>query len=246
MFNKRIKNTNSFLFLMRIIFVEAKSRQDLLMPKSVLNKIRDLGKNIGLVTTVQHAHKIRELKEQLESIGKNVFLAKGSLTKHKAQILGCDVTAAISIKDKVDFFIYVGSGRFHPIEVAFRTKKKVFVYNPYSKKLGAIDEKDIKKYEARIRAGRIAFLEAENIGLLVSQKPGQKKLGLVLELKEKIKRKGKNAFILLFDTLDFSQLENFPFIDCFINTACPRMIDDYDKFPRPVVNYEFITEFLNS
>ena len=35
--------------------------------------------------------------------------------KYKAQILGCDTTAAEKIKDKVDAYLYIGTGKFHPI-----------------------------------------------------------------------------------------------------------------------------------
>jgi len=42
------------------------------------------------------------------------------------------------------------------------------------------------------------------------------------------------------DTLDFSQLENFNFVECFVNTACPRLIDDYDKFHKAILNIDYI------
>ena len=40
------------------------------------------------------------------------------------------------------------------------------------------------------------------------------------------KKKDKNYFIFAFDTLNISDLENFPFIDCWVNTACPRIADE--------------------
>jgi len=43
---------------------------------------------------------------------------------------------------------------------------------------------------------------------------------------------------LLYDDLDWGSLENFPFIECFVNTMCPRIAyDDYHKLPKPVVDY---------
>jgi len=48
--------------------------------------------------------------------------------------------------------------------------------------------------------------------------------------------KDKEVYLFISDTVDFSQLENFPFIDCWVNTACSRIMDDMEKFPRPLVD----------
>lgn len=241
---KIIKGGISSCTVMRVVYVEAKSDVDLLLSPEALQSVKGLPEKIGLVTTVQHYHKMKELKEQLESIGKKVFIGKGVRARHKAQILGCDVNAASSVMNKVDFFIYIGTGRFHPIAVYLETEKPVYVYNPFTKVFKKLDEQEVKKYQGHIKAGITAFLEAEKIGILMSEKSGQNNLKLALSLKDKLKRKGKEVYILAFDTLDFSQLENFPFIDCFVNTACPRLIDDYSKFPKPVVNASDILNFL--
>jgi len=49
------------------------------------------------------------------------------------------------------------------------------------------------------------------------------------EIKKKLEEKGKRCFIFVFDTLDANEMENFPFIDFWVNTACPRIADDKDK-----------------
>ena len=229
---------------MKIVYIEARSNIGLLLPYNILEKLKSLPDRVGLVTTVQHYHKIRELKEQLESVGKEVFLGKGNRTKHEAQILGCDVAAASKINDKVDFFIYIGTGRFHPIAVYLATEKLIYTYDPFTQSFKELDISEVKKYKGHVKAGIVNFLEAKRIGILMSEKLGQNNKKLALELKKKLQEKGKEAYILAFDTLDFSQLENFPFIDCFVNTACPRLIDDYSKFPKPVVNAENIINLL--
>ena len=73
------------------------------------------------------------------------------------------------------------------------------------------------------------FLHADNIGILVSTKPGQNSYKKAVEIKEKLESKGKKCFIFVFDTLNSNEMENFPFIDFWINTACPRIADDEDK-----------------
>ena len=69
---------------------------------------------------------------------------------------------------------------------------------------------------------------------MVSLKPGQNNFKKAAEWK--LKLKGKNCYIFAFDTLDFNQIENFPFIECWVNTACNRILDDYDKFPKSPVD----------
>lgn len=73
------------------------------------------------------------------------------------------------------------------------------------------------------------FLSADNIGIMVTIKPGQYSYRKAVEIKEKLDKKGKKCFIFVFDTLDASEMGNFPFIDFWINTACPRIADDRDK-----------------
>ena len=73
------------------------------------------------------------------------------------------------------------------------------------------------------------FLHAQNIGIMVSVKPGQYSYKRAKEIKDDLEKKRKNAFIFVFDTLDSMEMGNFPFIDFWINTACPRIADDRDK-----------------
>ena len=54
--------------------------------------------------------------------------------------------------------------------------------------------------------------------------------------------KEKNCYIFAFDTLDFSQIENFPFVECWVNTACNRILDDYGKFPKPLIDLADLEE----
>ena len=73
---------------MKTLFIEARSKINIKLPNSAYSK---LPHNIALLTTIQHIHKIRDVKKQLEKNGKKVFLIKGKHSKYKGQILGCDV-----------------------------------------------------------------------------------------------------------------------------------------------------------
>ena len=201
---------------MRTLFLEAKSDIDI-MP--VLKKALSLlGKKVGLVATIQHLHKLDEAVEFLENNGRRAVIA--------GQILGCDVSAAEKIKGKVDCFLYVGSGEFHPIAVALETKKKTVIANPISNSVSKVSKEHIEKIEKKRKGNLQKFLSSQKIGILVSIKPGQNNLKVAFELKKKLEKKGKECFVFIFDTLDFSQLENFNFIQSWVNTACPRIEED--------------------
>lgn len=210
---------------MKLLFVPAKSRLKIQIPSS---QIKSLPKNIGLITTIQFINSLKNIKTQLEEQDKKVFISK-SKQLEQGQILGCDIEAATSIKNKVDAFLYIGSGVFHPLPVAIATNKPVFCFNPEAKILNKLDEKQIQKAKALKRGQKIKFMSADKLGILVSTKPGQNKLKQAQLLQEKLKKKGKQAYIFMFDTFDENQLENWPEIQCWINTACPGLSIEQPK-----------------
>ncbi len=204
---------------MKTMFVHAKVDIDLKLPEE---EIKKLPKKIGLVTTIQHLHKLNEVKKQFKSA---IFAG---------QVLGCRADTAKLVADKVDAFLYIGTGVFHPIEVAMKTKKQVFCWNPISKKLSVLDESQLREYENTKKRNITKFLHAKKVGILITIKTGQNdnkinsysadlKMKRALELKS---RGDKEYYLFAFETLDLNHLENFPFIDCWVNTACPRIADE--------------------
>lgn len=188
---------------------------------------------IGLATTVQFLDYIDEIKNYLESKGKIIFVDKIK-QKYESQLLGCDTGAAEKIKDNVDAFLYIGTGIFHSLGIALNIEKDVFCYDPIHAIMSKIDRKQVEKYNAKRKGAYLKFLEAKDVGFLVSLKPGQNNFKKAVEWKNNLK--DKNCHIFAFDTLDFNQIENFPFIECWINTACSRLLDDYEKFPKPLID----------
>ncbi|MBD3354792.1 hypothetical protein GF361_02295 [Candidatus Woesearchaeota archaeon] len=213
---------------MKIMHIEAKSDVD--VKKAVEKAVDKLPNKVGLVATIQFKHKLKDIKELLEEKGKKAVIG--------GQILGCDVSAAEKIKDKVDTFLYIGSGNFHPLSVALETGKKVVTANPLTNEVGRIKKKDIEKYKKQQRGALIKFLSSKKIGILVSTKPGQERMKKALYLKKKLEAKGKECYIFLDNTLNPAEFENFPFIECWINTACPRFADE----KKGVINYEKVEE----
>jgi len=178
-------------------------------------------RKIGLLATVQYINTIYSVKAELIKRGKEVFMSKA--LKHECQILGCNVDAALKIKDKVDAFLIIGSGRFHAYNVA-SLGKPVIIWRPGSRII-EFPKEEIFKIKAREKANLSRFLLAESVGIIVSTKPGQCRLADALQLEKKLKAKGKKSFIFISDMISGNELENFR-VSVWINTACPHLTLD--------------------
>ncbi|MEM0330455.1 MAG: diphthamide synthesis protein, partial [Archaeoglobaceae archaeon] len=74
------------------------------------------------------------------------------------------------------------------------------------------------------------------VGILVSTKPGQKRLNLAERLKKEALKSGLKALIVYIGDITPEKLINLPF-DFYVNTACPRITyDDYRRFERPIIS----------
>lgn len=199
---------------MKKLFIEAKDKKNII--PVIKKSIKLLKGRIGLVSTIQHKYQLEKAKNFLEK--NNIKAVVGG------SVLGCNAENAVKIKNKVDMFLYVGSGEFHPIEISLETEKKVIIANPLSDKVKELNNSEIKRIKQRRKGALLRFLSSKNIGILVSLKQGQNRLNDAFKLKKKLK--DKNCYIFAADTLDLSQIENFPFIEAWVNTACPRIVDD--------------------
>jgi 2-(3-amino-3-carboxypropyl)histidine synthase len=220
---------------MKKIFIEAKYNKKIVLPKSAFSK---LPKKLGVFTTVQFIDSLESINQQLEDNGIKVKNFKPEHAKYSGQILGCNITKF----EGVDGFLFIGDGHFHPIALSIKNNLPVFTFNPYSKKLIELDEKIVNKFEKKKRIGLTKYYMSNNIGVIVSTKHGQNKLKQAIAFKNKLDKEGKKkVFILMFNDIDFGSLENFPFIDCFVNTACARIgYDDEIRIHKPIINLEEI------
>ncbi|MBT7903636.1 hypothetical protein HN587_07270 [Candidatus Woesearchaeota archaeon] len=200
---------------MKVKFIEAKTSINL----TKFNTSK-LPKKIGLLTTVQFLDEINQIKKYLESQDKKVFLG--------GQVLGCEFCNANKLESKVDAFLYVGSGRFHPVGIGLSTKKPVFTWYPGDNQLKVISAQDIEKIQKKKNGMLSKFLVSKIIGVLISTKNGQ--IGVqatmkkIFELNKKYPK--KEFYFFMCNTLEFNELENFNFIECWINTMCPRISED--------------------
>lgn len=187
--------------------------------------------SIGLVGTAQHLNRLDDIKSFLESGGKRVEVG--------GQVLGCRQDNALNLD--VECILYVGSGRFHPLGIALKTDRQVFILNPLSGVLDRISEEEKKKVLGRRKAALKRALESNVFGILVSTKSGQYDLDKALELRKKLKYTGREAYLIAGDELTPPNLLSFK-VDCMVNTACPRIRED--EYHRPVVNAADLEEFL--
>lgn len=220
---------------MKVLYVEARSKKTI--PLAKLSEIKE--KKIGLIATVQHLSQLPRVRVKLEELGKEVFTAKGTITQHEGQILGCDVNAGARVASKIDTFLYIGSGDFHPLHLAFKVAKPIYLLSAQGE-LEYLPQERIDKFLLRKKAAYVKFLHAEKVGIIVTLKPGQENLRMATMLKERLEKKGKQAFVFLCDTLQLNELENF---DCkvWINTACPGL-----QLEKDFLNVADIVDFFKS
>lgn len=212
---------------MKVVNIPFYYKKSIMLPKALVKR---LPKKVMLFCTVQYLNQLPFLKKQLEQNNKMILLKRLNHCKEKGQILGCNIS---EIKDDFEAFLYVGEGEFHPKALTQANRKPVFCFNPISKKYYTISSDD--KTEKRKSAKIAKFLLSKNIGILLTVKTGQFSDSKIDEINSKYK--DKNFYLFINDTYDFSELEDFTFIDCFVNTACPRIgVDDSCKTQKPMVN----------
>lgn len=214
----------------KVIYIEARSDVDL---EKVVHKALPLleGKRIGLITTVQHVHKLEGIRRLLEEAGKDGIIAGGdSRIRYPGQVLGCNFSAAFA--EDCDEYLYIGGGEFHPIGVALGSDRSVIIADPYLNEVRKVaTDLIMKKRYAAIGKS----MDAKVVAIVVSTKTGQERMELAKSLMQSARKKGMQAYILTMDLVTPEQLLNFK-VDVIVNTACPRIaIDDAGRYPAPML-----------
>jgi 2-(3-amino-3-carboxypropyl)histidine synthase len=196
---------------------------------------------IGLATTVQHVQALDRAREILVRAGKIVAIGDAGRINYSGQVTGCDYSNVKSVANDVEAFLFIGGGQFHAVGVVLTTSKPTIIADPYEKRAYSIEaeaQKILKQRWACVEeAGR-----AKTFGVLVGLKVGQKRLDEALQIKELIEKNGKTAFLFAIREVLPEVLMEFPTVDAYINTACPRIsIEAASKFPKPVLT---VNEFM--
>lgn len=190
---------------------------------------------IGLATTVQHVQTLDSVKEILLQAGKTVVIGDAGRMNYPGQVIGCDYSNAKSVAKEVEAFLFVGGGRFHALGVALSTSKPTIVADPYEKRTYSIDE-EVKKILRQRMASIEEAKRAKIFAVLVGLKPGQKRLEKALEIKEKLEKDERKSHLFAVNEITPEVLMEFPTVEAYVNTACPRIsLDCSSKFQKPVL-----------
>jgi 2-(3-amino-3-carboxypropyl)histidine synthase len=190
---------------------------------------------IGLATIVQHVQTLDEAKEMLIRAGKTVMIGDAGRLNYPGQVVGCDYSNAKSIAEDVEGFLFIGGGRFHALGLALATSKPTVVADPYEKRAYQIDEEAQKIQKQRWASIQEAH-KAKTFAVLVGLKPGQKRLEEALTVREKLEKAGKDAYIFAIREITPEMVMDFPTVDAYVNTACPRIsLDAPSKFQKPML-----------
>jgi len=193
-------------------------------------------KSICLVTTAQYVSSLEPAKKFLEANGKKIHIGQPIKAGYPGQVLGCDYSAAEPFDRLVDCFLYLGTGRFHPIGLATRVSKPVLVLDY---ELDTLENMHHER-DMLLRIGMMQVekaKEAKNFGVLVSAKPGQENLGTAEKAKKRLEAKGKNAFILVMDGIAPEKLMGMK-LEALVNCTCPRLSEDFRQYKMPILNPE--------
>ncbi|MEW5760409.1 MAG: diphthamide biosynthesis enzyme Dph2 [Candidatus Thermoplasmatota archaeon] len=207
-----------------IIYIPLRAKVDV---DSIVEKIKKISKkgSIGLLTTPQFSYLPQILRKKIKK-----------MKFYSCNVLGCDYSHLRKIEKRVLFFLYIGTGTFHPVGAALSTKKKVLAFDPYTNEI-----KDMEEMKKNFLRKRWAVIEssksAERFGIILSIKQGQLRFELAKRIKKNLNENGKKAFIIATDEVLPEELSYFD-VDAFVNTACPRIaIDDALRFKKPILTH---------
>jgi 2-(3-amino-3-carboxypropyl)histidine synthase len=217
------------------LYIEAKANVDIGEALHQALPLLDAYQKIGLVTSIQHVDALNDAKELLETAGKVVLVGNSGQVRYAGQVTGCNYSNAKTIADQVDAFLFVGGGMFHALGVTLSTAKPTVIADPYDNRaynVGEEAQRIVKQRFASIQQAKTAKI----IGILISVKPGQKQVDHAVTAKMLAETYGLTAFLLAGHEVTPEGLMDFPNIDAYVNTACPRIsLDTAGKFQKPVL-----------
>jgi 2-(3-amino-3-carboxypropyl)histidine synthase len=193
-------------------------------------------KRLGLCSIGPHLHKLEEAKSFLESKYFEVFVGDEVPPLKNGQIFGCNFSTCTKIASRVDAFIFVGSSRFHAIGLYNSLEKPVIMLDPYTREVVSV-EKEALAIKKRLIFNFYKATEAQKIGIIVGLKEGQYRIEEAFHLYKELKKVGRKAIMIAMREITNDKLNEFRDIEAFIETACPRIGEDF--FDKPVISLEY-------
>jgi 2-(3-amino-3-carboxypropyl)histidine synthase len=192
-------------------------------------------KRLGLATFSQHLHKLRPVREMLESRGFQVLVGKGNNLMLEGQVFGCDFSTAYPIRDQVDAFVLLGESEFHAVGLALATGRPTFMLDPYMNEVTDMREAADERRKRAVLAVYKA-LDSRVFGVVTGLKEGQKMLGRSRWIAKRLEMNGRKVVQLAMRDVTAERLAPHREIEAFIQTACPRISIDGFTFDRPVLS----------
>jgi 2-(3-amino-3-carboxypropyl)histidine synthase len=216
-----------------VLYIESRSDADL--GKEILPMLELFPQRVGLLATIQYLDLLPKVKSMLEYTGRTAIIGTGDRRiAYPGQVLGCNCSAAESVLDDVDVFLFLGEGDFHPLAAAFGVKKEVFVMNPVTKEfrnMSEIRDRILRKRFAAIQSAK----DAQSFLVIVCSKIGQDRSAQADAAVSKIRSKGLKAYKAVMEEITPASLMAYR-VDAYVNTACPRVaMDDSARYDRPMI-----------
>ena len=111
-----------------VIFLEAGMQADLYeIAAKAAGCLR--ARTVGVCTTIQHVHKIDQALLALKEQGmRGIVGPAGGRIRYAGQVLGCSYASAKAVD--AEEYLFIGTGRFHPLGIALATGKRVVTADP--------------------------------------------------------------------------------------------------------------------
>lgn len=188
---------------------------------------------LGLVGSIQHLHLLPTYKKYLEEAGFDVTIpVGGARLSFPGQVLGCNYSGD---DPTVGHYLFLGSGDFHPIGLVMHTGKPLAMLDPYTDEASEMSRERIERILRQRSALIMSSMDKQRFGILIGAKPGQMRRNLAMRMKNKLKKHGKNAYLMAMEHVGPELIDFYP-VDVFVNTACPRIaIDDAVKYAKPMI-----------
>jgi 2-(3-amino-3-carboxypropyl)histidine synthase len=219
-----------------IFYVHVEDDKSLVpLAKKVIKQVD--GKRVALLSSIQHIHKLGEVKKFFEKEGLSVTIpGKKGYSALAGHVVGCEYGGLKVIRDKIDSVVVIGN-QFHGLGAALAVvDKQVLLMDTYNNAVRSMGEE--KKRFMQQRAASIARVkDAKKIGVIVGLKKGQQ-FGAASIVKKNLEKVGKQVIVITMREMTPDKLFNFYDVEAFVELACPRIAtDDYGKYKKPMITF---------
>ncbi|ELA41948.1 diphthamide biosynthesis enzyme Dph1/Dph2 domain-containing protein [Vittaforma corneae ATCC 50505] len=189
--------------------------------------IKNFAGTIAIIGTIQFNSSVNRLKRMIDQSkldGKLELNVPQVKPLSPGEILGCTSPVISGVND----VIYIGDGRFHLESAMIRNPALNFYkYCPFTRKLSQefYDYEKMKVF--REREIKRAF-EGRSFGVILGSLGRQGNKHVFRNVAKRIESFGKyKIYKIVLDEINQDLLDNFDFVDAFVQVSCPRLSIDW-------------------